>query len=265
MESGTMKHANRPVALVTGGTRGIGLGCAEHLAAAGFGLAVNGVREENTVTADLDRLRQNGVKVIYCRGDVGDGQDRGRMLADIKKYFGRLNVLVNNAGVAPQQRLDILETTEASYDRVLDINLKGAFFLTQSAANWMIAQQQNRPDFSGCIINISSISAAVASANRGEYCIAKAGLQMMTKLFAVRLGEYAIPVYEIQPGIIRTDMTAGVVEKYDQLIADGLCITARWGRPEDVGRAAAVLASGKLPYSTGQVIMVDGGLTVPRL
>ena len=169
------------------------------------------------------------------------------------------------AGVAPQQRLDLLETTEASYDRVLDINLKGAFFLSQAAANWMIVQQKDHPDFSGGIINISSISAAVASVNRGEYCIAKAGMRMMTKLFAARLGEHNIPVYEIQPGIIRTDMTAGVVEKYDQLITDGLCITARWGLPDDVGRAVAVLASGKFPYSTGQVIMVDGGLTVPRI
>jgi NAD(P)-dependent dehydrogenase (short-subunit alcohol dehydrogenase family) len=265
MERETMNRANRPVALVTGGTRGIGLGCAEHLAAEGFDLAVNGVRDEKAAAAALDRVQRHGGKVIYARGDVAHSSDRRRMLAKVQKYFGRLDVLVNNAGVAPRQRLDILETTEENYNRVLDINLKGAFFLTQAVANWMIAQKENDPGYQGCIVNISSISASVASVNRSEYCIAKAGMHMSTKLFAARLGEHHLPVYEIQPGIIRTDMTAGVVEKYDQLIADGLCLTARWGLPDDVGRAVAVLATGKLPYSTGQVIMVDGGLTIPRL
>ena len=265
MESETMNPANRPVALVTGGTRGIGMGCAEHLVAEGFDLAVNGIREENAVMADLKRLQQAGGDVVYCQGDVASPLNRRLMLAKIQKHFGRLNVLVNNAGVAPRQRLDILETTEENYDRVVDINLKGAFFLTQAVANWMIAQQENTPGYTGCIINISSISASVASVNRGAYCIAKAGMHMSTKLFAARLGEHHLPVYEIQPGIIRTDITAGVVEKYDQLIADGLCLTARWGLPDDVGRAVAALATGKFPYSTGQVIMVDGGLTIPRL
>lgn len=260
-----MNDENRQVALVTGGTRGIGFGCAVHLAAEGFDLAINGVREEKAVASALDQLRQSGGKVVYCRGDVARQSDRTRMLDTVKKHFGRLNVLINNAGVAPLQRLDILETTEENYDRVVDINLKGSFFLTQAAVHWMIDQKQNHPEHGGCIINISSISASVASVNRGEYCIAKAGMRMTTKLFAARLGEYNIPVYEIQPGIIKTDMTAGVVEKYDRLIADGLCITRRWGLPDDVGRAAAALASGKFPYSTGQVIVVDGGLTVPRL
>ena len=260
-----MNDAKRQVALVTGGTRGIGFGCAEHLAAVGFDLAINGIRDEKTVKADLDRLRQTGREVFYCRGDVAVREERNSMLARIQSHFGRLHVLVNNAGVAPRQRLDILETTEESYDRVININLRGAFFLTQAVAKWMIDQKQHQRDYEGCIINISSISASVASVSRGEYCIAKAGLSMSTKLFAARLGEYGIPVYEIRPGLIKTDMTAGVVEKYNRLIADGLCITERWGLPDDVGQAASALASGKFPYSTGQVVMVDGGLTLPRL
>jgi NAD(P)-dependent dehydrogenase (short-subunit alcohol dehydrogenase family) len=260
-----MNAEKRQVALVTGGTRGIGFGCAAHLAAAGFDLAVNGIREENAVAADLDRLRQAGSEVIYCRGDIAVSSDRKNMLARIDAYFGRLHVLVNNAGVAPLQRLDILETTEESYDRVIDINLRGAFFLTQAVANWMIDQTSGPGGLRGCIINISSISAAVASVNRGEYCIAKAGMGMMTKLFAARLGEHGIPVYEIRPGIIKTDMTSGVVDKYDRLFAEGLCIDARWGLPDDVGQAAAALATGTFPYATGQVVMVDGGLTIPRL
>ncbi len=260
-----MNDGNGKVALVTGGTRGIGFGCAAHLAAAGFDLAVNGIRDEETVAADLDRLRQGGRDVIYCRGDIAVGADRSRILTRVREHFSGLHVLVNNAGVAPRKRLDILATTEPSYDRVMAVNLRGVFFLTQAVANWMIDQKQAQREFEGCIINICSISAAVASVSRGEYCIAKAGLNMTTKLFATRLGEFGIPVYEIQPGIIKTDMTAGVEEKYDRLIADGLCVSARWGFPDDVGRAAGVLATGKLPYSTGQVIMVDGGLTIPRL
>ena len=260
-----MNNKTKRVALVTGGSRGIGFGCAEHLATAGFDLAINGVRNEDSVTSDLDRLRRHGGDVIYCRGNIATPTDRNAMLAKIKKHYGRLNVLINNAGVGPQKRVDILETTEESYDHVLGINLKGAYFLSQAVAGWMIEQKQAHSGFHGCIINMSSISATVASVSRGEYCIAKAGLSMVTKLFAVRLGDYGIPVYEIQPGIIRTDMTAGVSEKYDQLIADGLCVTKRWGFPDDVGKAAAALASGEFPYSTGQVVMVDGGLTLPRL
>ena len=260
-----MNNAIKQVALVTGGSRGIGFGCADHLAAAGFELAINGVRHSESIAAELDRLRRHGGDVIYCRGNIATQTDRNSILTRIKKHYGRLNVLINNAGVGPQKRVDVLETTEESYDHVMGINLKGAFFLSQAAADWMIDQKKANSEFKGCIINMSSISASVASVSRGEYCIAKAGLSMVTKLFAVRLGEFDIPVFEIQPGIIRTDMTAGVAEKYDQLIADGLCITGRWGFPDDVGKAAAALASGEFPYSTGQVIMVDGGLTLPRL
>ena len=259
-----MKNARR-VALITGGSRGIGYGCAEQLAKAGFDLAINGVREEKEVIESLDNLRATGSDVIYCRGDISSGTDRQVVVAKIKEYYGRLHVLVNNAGVAPKQRQDILAATEESFEYVLNTNLKGPYFLTQAAANWMVAQGEEDPAFEGCIINISSISATVASADRGEYCISKAGVSMATRLFAVRLGDYNIPVYEVRPGIIKTDMTAGVIEKYDRLIAEGLCVNQRWGYPEDVGKAAAALATGLFPYSTGQVILVDGGLTVPRL
>ena len=257
--------AKKRIALVTGGSRGIGYGCARHLARTGFDLVINGVREEEAVKDELEALRQLDCRVIYCRGDVSSASERKNLLAEIDDQFGCLHVLVNNAGVAPRERLDILEMTEESFDFVLGVNLKGTYFLTQAASNWMIEQQRQDKDFKACIINISSISAAVASVNRGEYCIAKAGLGMVTKLFAARLGEYNIPVYEIRPGIIRTDMTAGVVEKYDRLFAEGFSINNRWGFPDDVGKAAAALASGAFPYSTGQVIMVDGGMTVQRL
>ena len=187
------------------------------------------------------------------------------MLQGVNAHFGRLNVLVNNAGVAPKERRDILEATEESFQYVLSTNLQGAYFLTQATANWMIAQRAEQTNFRGCIINVSSVSATVASVNRGEYCVAKAGLSMATQLFAVRLGEYDIPVYEVRPGIIKTDMTAGVTARYDALIESGLCVQKRWGLPHDVGRAVTALAKGDFPYSTGQVILVDGGLTIPRL
>ncbi|GAB3490457.1 3-ketoacyl-ACP reductase [Spirosoma knui] len=255
----------KKVAFITGGSRGIGYGIAEHLAKAGFDLAINGVRPEEAAHEALDGLRALGADVIYCSGDVASTQARLAMLDKIRSHFGRLNVLVNNAGVAPKERRDILEATEESFQHVLTTNLQGAYFLTQAAANWMIQQKTGQPDFTGCIINVSSISATVASVNRGEYCVAKAGLSMATQLFAARLGEYDIPVYEVRPGIIRTDMTAGVTSKYDKLIDDGLCVQKRWGFPEDVGKAVASLARGDFPYSTGQVIMIDGGLTLPRL
>ncbi len=253
------------VAFVTGGSRGIGLGIAQHLAKQGFNLAINGVRSEETVQDVLVSLKQTGVDVIYCQGDIASREVRETMLGKIKAHYGRLDVLVNNAGVAPKERRDILEATEESFEYVLSTNLQGTYFLTQAAANWMIAQKGANADFAACIITISSISATVASVNRGEYCIAKAGLSMATQLFAARLGEYNIPVYEVRPGIIKTDMTAGVTEKYDKLIEGGLCVQKRWGYPDDVGKAVAALARGDFPYSTGQVIMVDGGLTLPRL
>jgi NAD(P)-dependent dehydrogenase (short-subunit alcohol dehydrogenase family) len=255
----------RPVALITGGSRGIGYGIAEHLARAGFDLAINGIRPEPAVAEALDGLRSLDAEVLYCPGDVASGEARAAMLSTIQRHFGRLNVLVNNAGVAPKERRDILQATEESFDHVLSTNLRGPYFLTQAVANYLIFQKQENPDFSGSIITVSSISATVASLNRGEYCVSKAGLSMMTQLFAARLGEFGIPVYEVRPGIIKTDMTAGVTGKYDQLIADGLTVQPRWGLPDDVGRAVAALARGDFPYSTGQVILVDGGLTLGRL
>jgi NAD(P)-dependent dehydrogenase (short-subunit alcohol dehydrogenase family) len=255
----------KKIALVTGGSRGIGLGIAEHLAKSGFDLAINGMRPEEAITDVLRRLREMGSDVIYCQGDIASREDRINMLAAVSNHFGRLNVLVNNAGVAPKERRDILEATEESFEYVMTTNLQGPYFLTQKVANWMIDQGRRRDDFSGCIINISSISATVASVNRGEYCIAKAGVSMATQLFAARLGEYNIPVYEVRPGIIKTDMTAGVTEKYDRLISGGLTVQRRWGYPEDVGKAVAAFARGDFPYSTGQVIMIDGGLTLSRL
>ena len=255
----------RPVALITGGSRGIGYGIAEHLARAGFNLAINGVREEAAVADVLTQLRAFGTDVRYCPGSIADASARTRILDHVKAHFGKLNVLVNNAGIAPSVRADILEATEDSFDTVLNTNLKGTYFLTQAAANWMIQQKTQQTDFQGCIITISSISATVASVNRGDYCISKAGLSMVTQLFAVRLGDVDIPVYEVRPGIIKTDMTAGVTDKYDTLIANGLTVQPRWGLPNDVGRAVAAIAGGGFPYSTGQVFMIDGGMTLGRL
>src|SRR5690554_6297819 len=255
----------KKTALITGGSRGIGLGIARSLAQAGFDLAINGVRDEKDVTAPMEELRQLGADVIYCQGDVGDPQARQRIMEKIKEHFGRLNVLVNNAGVAPKERRDILEATEESFDFVLRTNLTSSYFLSQAAANWMIEQKASDPAFEATIINVSSISATVVSTNRGEYCVAKAGMSMATQLFAARLGEYFIPVYEVRPGVVATDMTAKVTEKYDKLIAEGLCVLPRWGLPEDVGKAVAALATGNFPYTTGQVIMVDGGMNIPRL
>lgn len=255
----------KKVALITGGSRGIGFGIALELAAHGFDLAINGVREEDAVKDALQQLRDTGAEVIYCQGSVANPGDRKNIIAKIRGHFNRLNVLVNNAGIAPRQRLDILEATEESFDEVLTTNLKGPYFLTRDAANWMIDQKKNNANFQGSIVNVSSISATVASVNRGEYCISKAGVSMATQLFAVRLGEFNIPVYEVRPGIISSDMTSGVKEKYDRLIDNGLTIEKRWGTPQDVGKAVAALASGGFSYSTGSVLMVDGGLTVPRL
>jgi len=253
------------VALITGGTRGIGLGIASELASKGYKLALNGMRPAGQVEDVLVNLRESGSEVIYCRGNVAEAADRDSMWKQIIEHFGSLNILVNNAGMGPRERMDILETSEASYHEVMNVNLTGPYFLTQLAAGHMIEQKGKDPGFNAAIINISSVSATLASVNRGEYCISKAGMSMMTQLFAVRLGEFDIPVYEVRPGIIETDMTSGVKDKYDRLIAEGLTIQKRWGLPEDVGRAVASLASGDLSYSTGQVIMVDGGLTTGRL
>ena len=188
------------------------------------------------------------------------------MLAAIREKFGRLDVLVNNAGVGAKVRGDLLDVLPENFEWILQINLLGPFALTQEVAKWMIEQKKAGDSFGGCIINIGSISATVVSPSRGDYCISKAGVGMMTSLFAARLGEHAIPVYEIRPGIIKTDMTAGVTEKYDNLIYNTeLLVEKRWGFPEDIGKLAAAMARGDMPYATGQAIYVDGGLTMSRL
>lgn len=253
------------VALVTGAGRGIGLGIAEALAKDGNDIVVCDIHEEPAVADAMAALRKLGANVLYCRADVTDAAARKEMLAQIKAKFGRINVLVNNAGVAPKVRADILEATEESFERLIRINLQGPYFLTQAVANWMIELKKADPAFTGCIINISSVSSTVASVTRGDYCISKSGVSMATKLYAARLGEYDLPVYEIRPGIIKTDMTSTVTAKYDKLIGEGLLLQSRWGFPADIGRAAAMLARGDLAYSTGQVIMVDGGQTIQRL
>jgi NAD(P)-dependent dehydrogenase (short-subunit alcohol dehydrogenase family) len=260
-----MIDSMKQVALVTGGSRGIGFGIVQQLAAQGFDLAVNGVRSEESVQPVLQSIKNLGARVLYCRGNIAVREDRNRILQQVENNYEKLNLLVNNAGVAPMERTDILSASEESFDHVVNTNLKGTYFLTQAAANWMIEQKQSDPGFTGCIINISSISATLASLNRGEYCISKAGLSMATQLFATRLGEFNIPVYEIRPGIIDTDMTAGAREKYDRLIGEGLSVQKRWGHPEDVGRVVGAIMRGDFTYSTGQVFMVDGGLTIPRL
>lgn len=256
----------KKVALVTGGGRGIGLGICEKLAADGFNLVLSGRSDVSKVTDSIQTLEKLGAEVLYCSGDVASAEDRAAMLAAIKEKFGRLDVLVNNAGVAPTVRADILEAGEESFDRLININLKGPYFLTQAAANWMIEQKKADDSFGGCIINVSSCSATVVSVNRGDYCISKAGIGMATQLFAARLGEFNIPVYEIRPGVIRTDMTSGVTGKYDHLIFETeLLVQKRWGVPSDIGKVAASMARGDMPYSTGQVVDVDGGMTMVRL
>ncbi len=255
----------RKIALVTGGSRGIGLAIAHELAGNGYDLAINGVRDEERLGAVLDDIRSSGARVVYCRGDISISADRQSVYDMVLNAFGRVDLLVNNAGVAPLERLDALELTEESYDRVMRINLKGPYFLTQLIAKQMVKQKMADNSFSGTIINIGSISATVVSPNRAEYCISKAGYAMHSRIWAVRLAEYGISVYEVRPGVIRTDMTSAVIEKYDRLIAGGLNVQPRWGLPEDVARSVLALASDSFPFSAGEVFMVDGGLTINRL
>lgn len=253
------------IAFITGGTRGIGFGIAVALGKAGFDLALNGMRNEGEVADALEKVRKLGVNVAYFQGNIAVKEDRQAMFDNILSHFGAVNVLVNNAGIAPRERSDILHAKEEIWDEVMEINLKGPYFLTQLFASYFVEMKLKNPLFDATIINVSSISAFVASVNRGEYCISKAGIAMATKLWATRLGEYDIPVFEIQPGIIKTDMTAGVVEKYDKLFQEGISLQRRWGLPDDIGKVAAMLAQGHLPYATGQVIKVDGGLNIQRL
>jgi len=252
------------VAVITGGSRGIGLGIARNLVAEGFDLFIIGKREESQVKS-LNELRGNNRRVLYCQGDISSTDNIESIVKKIYAYFPVVNLLVNNAGIAPKTRIDLLQVTKESYFEVMNTNLTGAFFLTQCIANRMIEAKIEDSELRALIVIISSISARVASVDRAEYCISKAGLSMVAKLFACRLGEFNIPVYEIRPGIIKTDMTEKVSKKYDRLLAEGLCVTARWGLPEDIGKVVVSLSQGSFIYSTGQVITVDGGLTLPRL
>ncbi|MBL7645048.1 MAG: 3-ketoacyl-ACP reductase [Candidatus Hydrogenedentes bacterium] len=260
----------KKVALITGASRGIGRGIALTLARHGYdiaGVATN-PDPENTesglyeVKAEVEKL---GRRLHPIRGDVSSLEDHPRILAETVDAFGHVDVLVNNAGVSLAKRYDILETTPESYDRVMGINLRGPFFLTQTVANHMVAHPRDNAAVAPSIIFITSISATAASVNRAEYCISKMGGSMASQLFAVRLAEHGINVYEIQPGVIRSDMTAGVTEKYDALIEGGLLLQKRWGTPEDIGKACAALAEGYFGYATGAKIEVGGGFGVRRL
>ncbi|HZJ57836.1 MAG TPA: 3-ketoacyl-ACP reductase [Clostridia bacterium] len=253
------------VAIITGGSRGIGYGIAERLASEGYNLAIFGTSDEAAVRGALDRLQAHGGEVLYIQGSLNSHVDRQVLIDRVSSEFGRIDVLVNNAGVAPKVRKDILETTEESFDFVVDTNLKGTFFLTQGVAKRMVDGAQKGQGYDPIIINIASISSYTSSPSRGEYCLSKAGISMMTKLFAHRLAEYGINVYEIRPGIIHTDMTSAVKDKYDELIDGGLIPIKRWGYPQDVAKAVWALCSGLLPYSTGEVINVDGGFHLRRL
>jgi NAD(P)-dependent dehydrogenase (short-subunit alcohol dehydrogenase family) len=259
-----------PVALITGASRGIGRGIALELASAGWNLLINyagNAAAAGKTAQDCINAAGAGGKTIRaepCRADISQTTERQQLIDFTKAKLGALDLLVNNAGVAPEVRADILEASEASFDRLININVKGPYFLTQLAAKWMIEKNGQRP-VRPKIVTVSSVSAYAASTNRGDYCIAKAALSMLTPLYASRLAEYGINVYEIRPGIIATDMTGPVKEKYDKLIADGVTPIKRWGSPEDVGKAVLAIANDLLPFSTGEVINVDGGFHIRRL
>ena len=276
-----------PVALITGASRGIGRGIALELAKIGHDVVINyagNVEAAKQTANDCVAIAKEAGKTIraeICQADISLAADRQKLISFTREQFGRLDLLVNNAGVAPSVRADILEAGEESFDRLIAINVKGPYFLTQLAAKWMIEQCSRRgneadsksranppPHVGGYapkIVTVSSISAYTASTNRGDYCVSKAALSMLTPLFASRLAEFGINVYEIRPGVIATDMTGAVKEKYDKLIADGLTPIQRWGTPEDIGRAVAAIASDAFPFSTGEVINVDGGFHLKRL
>jgi len=262
----------RPVAIVTGASRGIGKGIAKELASLGYDLVVNyfdfnaeGKPDDSKAVQTQKEIKEFGAACEILRGDISNAKDRDSLITLAKSKFDRCNILVNNAGVAPSKRMDLLEATEESFDRVIGINLKGPYFLTQQVANWMIEQKKSNPQRAYRIVSTGSISSYTSSPARGEYCVSKAGVSMMTKLYADRLAEYGIGVFEISPGIIATDMTSVVKDKYDKLIAEGLTPIKRWGLPEDIANAVGAIAEGRLDFSTGQVINVDGGFHLRRL
>ncbi len=260
-----------PVTLVTGSARGIGRTIGEALLSARFSVVFNGVKQpemEPALARSLDAIcaTQNGaVHYWYKQADIANSVQRNILLDFVKKECKRIDILVNNAGVGPDERKDLLQATEESFEKVIKINLQGPYFLTQAVARWMIELASHIEDYHPIIINISSISAFSSSPNRGEYCVSKAGLSMATKLFADRLAPQGIQVFEIQPGIIETDMTRGAKEKYDALFARGLTPINHWGQAEDVAKAVVGIVKGHFPYSTGEVIHVDGGFHLRRL
>jgi 3-oxoacyl-[acyl-carrier protein] reductase len=256
------ERSGRRVALVTGGRRGIGLAVAERLASTGFDVAITGTRDDDVAAAAVGKLTAYGVKGAFIAGDVGDVADHARVLDVVETALGPIDVLVSNAGIGPPQRLDLMETTLANFDAVIGVNLRGTFFLAQAAAKRMIARGTDGPR---ALIFISSCSAEMVSTGRIEYCISKAGLAMAVEGFAARLAADGIAVFEVRPGIIRTDLTAGVASKYDALIEAGLVPAKRWGEPADVAAAVAALASGDLGFATGTVMDVGGGLSISRL
>ncbi len=260
--------SNRPVSLVTGAGRGIGRGIAIELAKLGHVVVVNYAGNASAAEECLRLVREAGGDGVTVRADVSVSADRERLAQETINAYGRIDLLVNNAGVAPNVRADLLEAGEESFDRLININLKGPYFLTQIVARRMIEQAQ-RGDVGVFglprIVTVTSVSAYTASINRGDYCVAKAGLAMMTALFAARLAEYGINVYEVRPGVIATDMTEGVKEKYDRMIEQGAWPIRRWGQPEDIGRVVAAIARGDFPYSTGEVFNVDGGFHLRTL
>jgi len=257
--------SSTPVALITGSSRGIGRGIALELASLGYGVIVNYVQNEAAARETALAAEKLGTKVLVCQADVSDCDSRSRLVGQSLDFFGRLDVLVNNAGVPVADRVDLMDATEASWDRILNTNLKGPYFLSQLVAREMIRLKGSGIIEKGKIINVSSVSAYATSLNRGEYCVAKAGMSMMTKLFAVRLAEEGIQVFEIRPGVIESDMTAPVRAKYDRLIAKGLSPIRRWGMPSDVAKSVAAIVQDYLPFSTGEVINVDGGFHIRQL
>jgi 3-oxoacyl-[acyl-carrier protein] reductase len=252
-------------ALVTGASRGIGRAIAIELATLGFDIGVGYAQNLSAAEETGAEVAGRGRRAVLCAGDLARSDDRAAILRAMADGFGRIDALVNNAGAAPRVRADLLEATEESFDEVIAANLKGPYFLTQAAARWMVEIRGRFPSRPLHIVNISSISEYTSSPNRGEYCIAKAGLGMMTRLFADRLAEFDIRVNEVRPGIIATDMTAGVREKYDRLIAGGLTPIRRWGEPGDVARAVAAILSGAFDFTTGAAFEVDGGFGLRRL
>ena len=255
----------RKAALVTGGTRGIGLGIARALARDGWDLLLSGQRSTADVSATLDELRSLGARVDYVAADISQSAGRAAIVERVRSNHGAVNALVNNAGRAPRVRADIIDATEDSFEEVLRTNLQGPYFLTQAVARDMLERARTDSSFRAAIVFVTSVSAEMISPNRGEYCVSKAGLAMAASLFAVRLAPAGIPVYDVRPGIIATDMTAPVKDLYDRRIVDGLVPEGRWGQPDDVGRAVCALLRGDLPYATGSVIHLDGGLSLPRL